>query len=117
MDNKEYIDQIIDKIKPLNPYKIILFGSQAQDNQRADSDIDLLVITNDEFIPENFREKMEIHLKVANRLNEIRKKVAIDLMVYTRAMFDRFIELDSMFCREIMQKGVVLYESRDESLV
>jgi hypothetical protein len=34
----------------------------------------------------------------------------VDLIVHTKAMHRKFIETDSMFAREILQKGKVLYE-------
>lgn len=110
------INRIIEKLKPLKPYKIILFGSRASNAETSESDVDLLVVTNDDIMPESFREKMEIHLKVARELADLRKEVAIDLLVFTRPMFKRFVELDSMFSREIIKKGIILYESHHESV-
>ena len=40
--------------------KVILFGSYAKDTQTDDSDIELLVVTNDNFAFESFAQKMEI---------------------------------------------------------
>lgn len=34
---------IVEKLKPLNPYQIILFGSYARDEANVDSDIDIFV--------------------------------------------------------------------------
>ena len=57
----------IRKLKPLNPNKIILFGSYATGNAETNkSDLDLVVVTNDNFIPQNYNELMEIYLKVSN---------------------------------------------------
>lgn len=108
MKKKEYINQIIEKLKPLNPYKIILFGSHAYGEAGEDSDIDLLVVTNDEYMPQSFEEKMDVKLKVANRVEDIREVVPMDLLVFTRPMYEKFIELDSMFSREILKKGITL---------
>jgi hypothetical protein len=35
----------------------------------------------------------------------------MDLVVHTRPMHARFIEMDSLFARELLQKGITLYES------
>lgn len=117
MEKKDYINQIIEKLKPLNPYKVILFGSYAHDTYTKDSDIDLLVVTNDEVIPNNFQENMKYYLKVARILDEIRNEVAMDLLVHTLPMHQKFIELDSMFAREILKNGKILYESHHQRLV
>ena len=41
---------IIERLKPLNPDKIILFGSYAYGTPNEDSDVDLYVVTNDEYL-------------------------------------------------------------------
>jgi hypothetical protein len=38
------------------------------------------------------------------------KKYDIDLIVHTKPMHEKFIQLGSMFSREVATKGVVLYE-------
>ena len=105
---QEKIFEIVEKLKPINPFKIILFGSHAYGKAREDSDIDLLVVTNDNFIPRNFSEKMDLKLKVADSLEDMRKNTPMDLLVFTRPMFEKFIAFDSMFSREILKRGITL---------
>jgi len=50
MTKNETISHINLSLKHLNVSKIILFGSYANDTQSADSDIDLLVVTDDDFV-------------------------------------------------------------------
>ncbi len=116
MATNNYIEQIIEKLKPLNPHKVILFGSYAEGINTKDSDIDLLVVTNDDVMPKNFQENMKYYLKIANVLDEIRKEIAIDLLVHTLPMYQKFIALDSMFSREIRNNGTVLYENHHARL-
>lgn len=105
---EELKPQIIERLKPLNPNKVILFGSYAYGTPTEDSDIDLYVVTNDNFLPNSWREKMDIVLKVSEQIKEIRQKIAIDLIVHTKAMNEKFIEMDSMFSRKILRDGVPL---------
>lgn len=56
MTKNEIISQIKLSLKPLNVSKVILFGSYAKGTQFVDSDIDLLVVTNDEFVFRSFAE-------------------------------------------------------------
>lgn len=105
--------QIINKLKKINLNKIILFGSYTSSYQHKDSDIDILVVTNDEFIPQNFKEKNELYLKVSNTITDIEKKIPIDLIVHTKAMYEKFIKLESMFSKKIVREGIVLYENHD----
>ena len=74
-----------------------------------DSDIDLYVVTNDDFMPQSWREEMQIKLKFAKALREIRQHYDIDLITHTKKMYKKFIDLDSMFSREILTKGQIIY--------
>ncbi len=102
--------RIKDALVPLHPEKVILFGSYAWGQPTPDSDIDLYVVTQDDFLPANYEENMQNYLKVASVLREINKSVPIDLIVHTRPMHQAFVRLDSMFAREVMTRGEVLYE-------
>ncbi|MFZ1397837.1 MAG: nucleotidyltransferase domain-containing protein [Candidatus Promineifilaceae bacterium] len=108
-----YLPLILERLKKINPAKIILFGSQAQGTATADSDLDLLVVTNDETVPQDYREKEQIYLNVARLLRDIKGDVSIDLIVHTRPMHDRFLEMNSLFARELQQTGTILYESHN----
>ncbi|SMP87795.1 Nucleotidyltransferase domain-containing protein [Epsilonproteobacteria bacterium SCGC AD-308-E02] len=44
--------EIVERLKPLDLDKIILFGSYAYGTPNEDSDIDLYVVTKDDFIPQ-----------------------------------------------------------------
>lgn len=105
------LNQIIQRFEPLEIEKLILFGSHAYGTPGENSDIDLLVVTSDDTLPQSFAEKSQVVLKVNRLIRDIKKRVPIDLIVHTRAMHRRFIELNSQFCREIAAKGKVLYES------
>lgn len=102
--------QLIEKLKKTDPCKIILFGSHAYGKPGPDSDIDILVVTEDDFLPENFSEKNDIFLRVSNSITDIEKKIPIDLIVHTKAMHRKFMEMRSMFARKIAADGKVLYE-------
>jgi len=104
MENK-YIPQIIEKLKPIKPYKIILFGSHAYGNPSRDSDIDLIVVTNKDYVPKNFKEKSEIYLFVSRNLRDISSVMPIDLLVYTKAEYEQFISQNSLFSRMIINEG------------
>ena len=100
--------EIIERLKPLDPDKIILFGSYAYGTPNEDSDVDLYVVTKDEFIPQSWRENNDIYLNISRKIRDLRSKSAIDLIVHTKTMSDRFRELNSSFARELFTKGSVL---------
>lgn len=110
MLTEDLIRQLIDKLKTTDPCKIILFGSHAYGKPSPQSDVDLLVVTEDDFIPKDFNEKNAIYLRVSNSITEIEKIIPIDLIVHTKAMHRKFIQLRSMFSRKIVADGKVLYE-------
>lgn len=108
-----YTQRIVKCLEPLDVRKLILFGSQVWGESGADSDIDMLVVLDDETMPTSASERGEIHQRVARYLREVEREVPIDLIVHTRPMHQRFIERDSMFARKMLNQGAVLYEKSD----
>jgi predicted nucleotidyltransferase len=92
--------QIAERFKP---ERIILFGSYAYGKPNEDSDVDYMVL---------FSQR-----KVSDRDLAIRSVIKfdfpVDLLVRSRAEFERRIALEDFFLREINDKGVVLYEAAD----
>jgi len=106
----EIREEILCRLKTVNLHKVILFGSFAWGEPHRDSDIDLIVVTDDHYLPKNYEENMSNYLKVSSVLRDMRKKMPIDLIVYTKPMYERFVDLKSMFSREVLKRGIVLYE-------
>jgi uncharacterized protein len=104
----EIKNQIIEALKPLDPEKVILFGSYAYGNPNKDSDIDLYIVTKDNFMPQSFKEFIDIKLLYAKQVRSLQKEFGIDLIVHTKDMNKDFINLNSSFCREILKKGVTI---------
>ena len=113
MTKNEIISQINHSLEHLNVNKVILFGSYAKGTQSDESDIDLLVVTNDSFVFDSFAQKMEAKLKISNALNSLREFADIDLIVHTKPMYDHFIELNSGFKNEILSTGSIIYEANN----
>ena len=110
MTGFSYIPSIIEKLKVTDPEKIILFGSYAHGEPTDESDLDILVVTGDDIIPSSFKEKSLIYLRISRVISEIKREFPIDLIVHTKLMHKRFIENNSLFARELLTKGKVLYE-------
>jgi uncharacterized protein len=113
MTGLNYIPSLIEKLKLTQPEKIILFGSYAYGEPTEESDLDILVVTGDEFIPSSFAEKSRIYLRIARSITDVRSAFPIDLIVHTKAMHRKFIEMNSSFARELLTKGKVLYEKNN----
>lgn len=108
---QRYIPEIVACLKPLDPAKIILFGSSTHEQAAEIGDIDLIIVTKTDEFPQNYQEKEQLYLTVAQALLPVRQRIPLDLIVHTRAMHARFIQLDSQFARHIREKGIVVYES------
>lgn len=111
MINKDtYIDKIMAKLAELNIYKVILFGSYADGSADEESNIDLLIILDENTLPENYDDWLEKKTRVRRYLREVNDDVALDLLIYTRPQYEMIIKEMNAFQREIHEKGKILYE-------
>lgn len=107
---KEYLPKIITSLKSIDPYRIILFGSVAQGREKENSDIDLVVILNEDIIPKTYDEKLEKKVMVRDSILDISMEIPIDLLVYSKAEFKKLEEINKPFAAELKEKGSLLYE-------
>ena len=108
MDIEEIKEEIIKRLKPLNLNQVILFGSYAYGRPHNESDIDLYVVTNDDFLPQNWKEKNQLYLKVSRAIRDLREHMAIDLIVHSRKMHELFKKSNSSFFKHDISNGVHL---------
>jgi predicted nucleotidyltransferase len=94
-------DRIVAKFRPV---RIILFGSHAYGSPADDSDVDLLVVVAAK--PDGYRKAAEIS-------EQVRPSFALDLLVRTTADLGKRIALNDFFFKEIVEKGIVLYDATD----
>jgi len=85
-----------------HPHKVILFGSYAYGKPTRDSDVDILVILP--FEGRNPKKATEIWLAT-------RPPFPVDLMVRKPEEVKQRLALGDFFIKEIIEKGVVLYEA------
>lgn len=98
------VKYVVDKIVNIaHPTKVVVFGSQARGDNRADSDIDILVITN----PGESREQVRLAIERALR----GRRFDIDLLVRTPEDIAWNTEGENPFYTEAIHKeGRVMYE-------
>ncbi len=98
---------IIEKLKPLNPDKIILFGSYAYGTPNEDSDIDLFLLKDDLTLEETRYYQREARKRLLD-IRRIYKTNGIDILAapteYIKQREDYFYKVD------ILQNGKVWYE-------
>jgi len=109
VDIEKLKEEIIERLKPLNPDKIILFGSYAYGTPNEDSDIDLFLIKND-LAKDEVRDEM---LKAQRLLWDLIKKYHIGFDVFVDS-FERIkYRIDyvkDQFYSKILNEGKVIYE-------
>ncbi|MGH2586413.1 MAG: nucleotidyltransferase domain-containing protein [Dehalococcoidia bacterium] len=103
--DRQVIERAVERIAALfAPAAVILFGSYAYGEPTPDSDVDLLVT-------------METPLRPVDQAVEIRSKVSfpfpLDLIVRTPAQVAERVRIGDPFFREILDKGITLYEATD----
>ena len=108
--NTHLIDEMTEKLKELKPYKVILFGSYAKGDPTEDSDLDVFVVLDSQERSETFDEFIKRGRPVSAAVREIRKKIAMDLIVYTLAEFEYLRRQRDFFIEDIVETGKVLYE-------
>ncbi|WOE69049.1 nucleotidyltransferase domain-containing protein [Hydrogenimonas thermophila] len=91
-------EEIVERLKPLNPDKIILFGSYAYGEPNEDSDIDLFLIKDE-----------DIEVEALMRLRDLMKKEKIGFDVLSDSRENVENREDYFYKIDILQKGKVLY--------
>lgn len=107
IDIEELKHEIVERLKPLKPDKVILFGSYAYGTPTEDSDIDLFLVKDN--LTDSELDTYEIEAKM--NLLELMKKYrtnGIDILSapssFLESANDYFYKID------ILQNGKVLYE-------
>lgn len=108
MDIASLKESIKRYLLPLDPEKVILFGSYAYGIPGEESDIDLYIVSKEDFLPKNYSENIQHYKKYSRALKSLKQQYPIDIIVHTREMNRRFEEMESSFVREIITKGTRL---------
>lgn len=90
-------NQLIQKYKP---DRIILFGSAIKGQMSPDSDLDFLLVKDDNKSP---------HDRMVEVYKKINKNIAADFIVYTPKELAERIRMGDPFIKSILSEGKVLY--------
>ena len=108
IDIEKLKPEIIERLKPLNPDKIILFGSYAYGTPNEESDIDLFVLKDDLTIEDIRSYKLELQKK----LFDIQKKYLLGIDIFVDSlnrMEERIKNVKDQFYDEVLAKGIKIY--------
>ena len=94
-------NELLERLTPLGPDKIILFGSYAYGTPNEESDIDLFLLMNDE--------KENVEAKALFSLRDLMKKykIGFDVLAGDKKVISK--RKDPFYRIDILQKGKVLY--------
>ncbi|RMG32590.1 MAG: nucleotidyltransferase domain-containing protein [Methanobacteriota archaeon] len=107
--DEELFREIVRRITAhVNVKRIILFGSYATGKVHEDSDIDLVVVLDEPGFAQDYEAFLQHRQKVSRLFYDIRKKVPMDFLVYTRDEWKKLVESDSYFIKEILETGLDL---------
>ena len=94
---------IVEKLKPLNPLKIILFGSYAYGTPNVNSDLDICVIKKE--VKSKSKEKKEIREKLKDFF------ISKDILVPTLEEYEFYKNQFGSVFMDIEQKGKLLWSA------
>lgn len=87
-------------------WKMFLFGSRSDGRDGGDSDVDLVVVLDREEPFHTFSERSAVLIDLHKRLSEISDRHGLDLLLFTRSEWKRFIEKGSWFSKEIQREAL-----------
>jgi uncharacterized protein len=106
IDIEELKPLIVERLKSLNPDKIILFGSYAYGTPTEESDIDLFLLKDDLSVEDTRKYEIDAHLKMLDLIKKYH--IGFDVLSaptkYIQQREDYFYKID------ILQNGKVIYE-------
>lgn len=95
--------EIVKKLLPLNPLKIILFGSYAYGDPNADSDLDICVVKSE--VKSKSNDKKEIRERLKDFL------IAKDILVPSLEEYNFYKNQFGSVFMDIEQKGKLLWSA------
>ena len=102
---EDLLEEIVRRIvHAVDPEKIILFGSRARGDSRAQSDLDVLVIM------ESTKPRWERSIPLFGALSDI--MIPMDILVYTPEEVREWSNVRQAFPTTAVREGKVLYERK-----
>lgn len=110
MKNNNYVDDLLTALQQSDPYRIVLFGSYAKGTATQDSDIDMLVILDNDDVAKTYEERLKKKLYINKLVRKINYNVALDILVYSKAEYQIVKDYGNYLIEEIERTGKVIYE-------
>lgn len=93
---------LVDRLQPMMPLKILLFGSSARGEADGLSDIDLIVVA--ENVAPRFLDR------IADAYDLVHPRYALDILIYTPAEYAKMLEDGNSLLETAEKDGRLIYE-------
>ena len=110
MEFDTVLDNLVYLLKPSDPYKIILFGSHATGNSGRSSDIDIMVILDNNHVSKTYTERLNKKIYIRNLVLDINRKIPLDILVYSKEELKILKKNGNYLIEEIEKTGKIIYE-------
>ena len=104
------LESLLSCLKVSDPYKVILFGSYAGGFPDEHSDLDIMVILDNNHVSKTYQERLNKKMFIRNLVLEMNRKISIDILVYSKAEFNLLKEYGNHMIEEIEKTGKIIYE-------
>lgn len=99
---EERLHTIVERLAPMRPIRVVVFGSTGRGEADRLSDFDLLVVA--ENVSQRFGDR------IAQAYDLIDPRFALDLFIYTPAEYRRMLEAGNPLVERAEAEGRVIYE-------
>jgi predicted nucleotidyltransferase len=96
------LQEIVERLEPMCPHKILLFGSAARGESDQMSDLDIIVVA--ERVAPRFLDR------IADAYDLIVPTYALDLLIYTPEEYQAMLAASNPLIERAESEGKVLYE-------
>jgi predicted nucleotidyltransferase len=103
-------DALVEALKPSDPFKVVLFGSYANGTPNEDSDVDIMVVLDNNDVSKTREERLSKKRWIRTLVLELNRKIDIDLLVYSKEELKMVKEYGNTFVIEVEKNGKVIYE-------
>jgi len=110
MEFDTILKNLISLLKPSDPYKIVLFGSHVNGKPNINSDIDLMVILDNNHVSKTHKERLNKKILLRKLVLDINRKIPLDIFVYSKEELNLLKKYGNYFIDEIEKTGKTIYE-------
>lgn len=98
---EDRLTDIVQRLQPMRPVRILLFGSTAKGEADHLSDLDIIVVAEE--VAPRFLDR------IADAYDLIDPRYALDILIYTPAEYAKMLEAENSLIQTAEAEGRVLY--------